>query len=274
MADTIIYLLPEGDAGSAFRVKNAPDQKFRAILIDRGETLICKSTISDVVHGTLTPDDDLATLLILEFRFVSTGKSSMRFISSTITLTFEDANENTKDDPIVYRVAPEGVHTLNKTTTSKQIKQSLKLGLTSGITGVGGNVGYQWEMQGTKAHERWTSLTGVKRTLREFGDDNAVIWSMGENENKKDGIPSFLRTAVVLRRNDDTAFSFTIKVDTEVDFVSEVKRLLGLEKADVVDPVKIDPRTNQLQNVGHKQDDLKNMSEMDLGDYVDVMSLL
>jgi hypothetical protein len=273
MGDLEIILLPEGEEESGFRTKNPPGKNFRNVMIDRGEALILRASIVGITHGTLAPDGDPATLLIFEFRFVSM-KSSRRFISSTITLQFADASGDPELHPEVYRIAPEGSFALNKTTTVKKIKQSANAGLTAGFTFAGGNAGYTWEMEETKNREHWTRLSGVKKLFREYGGDNAVIWSIEENKNEKDGIPSFLRTAVLIRREDDVPFTFTVNVRTEVDFISELRTLFGREKVDEVDPVEVDsdvdPKALKVESLDPEKVDLTKMGELNLGNHADV----
>src|ERR1700744_4125336 len=163
MEEVEVMLLPEGDGGSGFRTKNEPGQTFRKGLVDRGEALITKAGIVSVTHGTLTAEDEeLATLLVFEFRFLSM-KSSRRFIRATITLTFEDAGGSPKLDPEVYSIAPEGSSSLNKTTSVKNVKHSANAGINAGISGASGNAGYVWEMEEAKSRDHYTRLSGVKK---------------------------------------------------------------------------------------------------------------
>jgi hypothetical protein len=66
----------------------------------------------------------------------------------------------------------------------------------------------------------------------------------------------------MLRRIDDVPFQFTIKVQTEVDFVGSLRSLLGLERSDPVDPVEIGTNT-----------DLKGLSINSLGPTVNLTHL-
>lgn len=204
--------------------------------------------------------------------------SAQRFVQDTITLDFEDAGENPKFHLEVYRIAPEGSFALNKTTTLKNIKHNANAGLNVEISGVGKNVGYSWDLEKTKGRDRWTKLLGIKRLLREYGKDNAVLWSMEENKDTKNGIPSFFWTAVLLRRSENVSFSFTIKVRAEVNFVDKVKTLFGLKKPDPVNPVRIDPDVKPKDlKIGSLDADkavLANMESLNLGDYADVVIVL
>ena len=74
-----------------------------------------------------------------------------------------------------------------------------------------------------------------------FGAENAAVWTLEENQDKKDGILTFMCAAVLLRRVDDIPFNFTINIRTDVDFIGRVRTLFGLERTDPIDPVEIDP---------------------------------
>ncbi|KAF2252348.1 hypothetical protein BU26DRAFT_502829 [Trematosphaeria pertusa] len=277
--DAELLLLPQGDEGTGFRTKNAPGERFRRVLFDRGDALIAKATIISITHGTVK-NDDLATLLVFEFRFVSNNRSR-RFIRSTITITFEDATKGRNVPPEVYRIAPEGRCALNRTETMRNTKQTANAGVNTGtLPGVGVDVGYVWEVEKSETREHWTIFTGMKRQLGDCREDNAVIWSMEENNEKKDGIPSFVRTAVLLRRKENEPFSFTVKIRTDVDFVSEVKALFGLEKADTIDPVEIDPEIDpedlRVESLGAGGAHLPDLDSLDLAKQaaVEVLTLL
>jgi hypothetical protein len=98
---------------------------------------------------------------------------------------------------------------------------------------------------------------------------------MEENRHKRDGIPSFFRAAVLLQRKDDVPFSFTIKVQTDVDFVGQIKTLVGMERKDPVDPVEVDPKAiDKAGRVGAlepQQFDLARMERLELGDVANVV---
>jgi len=120
-----------------------------------------------------------------------------------------------------------------------------------------------------------TTLVGVKRLFADGGKDNSVIWNLEEDQVNKQGIPSFLRAAVLLRRRDDVPFCFTIAVETGVDFGGQVRRLLGLEKRDPVDPVELDNETDleelSITSLDPATVDVKNMRVMDIGKHADVV---
>ncbi|TGO47458.1 hypothetical protein BOTNAR_0524g00050 [Botryotinia narcissicola] len=275
-----VTLYPQGEDGSGFRTKNERGKTLRRTLVDRGDTLVMKAIIKNITHGKLkAQDDDYATLLVFEFFFVSL-KSSLRFIHATITLMFEDADGNKELNPEVYKIAPEGQIALNKTTTTRSITLGVNAGINVGVSGAGGNVGMNWEMKEKRTQDHFTRLSGRKKLLgRDYGPEDSAIWSLEESKdkNKKDGISSFLRTAVLLRRQDDVPFRFKLKVATDVDFVGELRSMLGLETRDPIYPVEIGPETKpaefRIGSLDPETYDLTNLDALDLSKEVDIASL-
>jgi len=269
-----ILLLEEGDPHSGFRTKNAPGDAARRVLVDRGEALILRATLVGVTHGDFQEDGDAATLLIFEFNFISMNQLR-RFTNVQITLTFNDESENVKNRPEVFEIAPKGKFAINKATSTKDVKNSVNTSLNGGFAGVSGQLGYVWETSQVKEKEHATTLVGVKRLFAKWGKDNGVIWGLEEDPKKKDGVPSFLRAAVLLRRKADVPFSFTIDVDSGVDHGGKFRRLLGREKPDPVDPVLLDENTDLdelgINGLDPATADLKNMKEMDIAKHADVV---
>lgn len=271
-----IPLLEEGDPNSGFRTKNAPGSKARGLLVDRGDALVLRSALVNVTNGDFAPQGDGATLLIFEFTFLSM-KNSRRFKSGKITLRFEDASGNVRNRPVVHKIAPEGNVAINKTTSTREIHQAINAGIKGEAVGTGGELGYVWETTKMEETDHATKMAGTKRLLSDFGQDDSVVWSLEEDPVKKQGIPSFLRAAVLLRRRDDVPFRFTIAVETGVDFEGKFRRLLGLDKPDPVDPVELDQETD-LEELGiasldpkAADVDLTNMQDIDIRKKADVV---
>ncbi|KAI1825478.1 hypothetical protein F4861DRAFT_501268 [Xylaria intraflava] len=271
-----ILLFEGGDPSSGFRTKNAEGDKARGVLIDRGDVLALRARLASVTHGDYAPDGDAATLLVFEFNFLSM-KQSRRFKAAKIILTFEDASGNLKNRPEVVTIAPAGKFFINKAVDVRDVKRSANVSLNGSVGGVGGSVGYVWDISQTKETDHATTLVGTKRLFADWGKDDGVIWNLEEDSFTKAGIPSFLRAAVLLRRRDDVPFRFTIQVETDVDFEGKFRRMLGLEKPKVVDPVELDNNTD-LENLGIASldpktagVDLENMGGMDIARNADVV---
>jgi hypothetical protein len=93
-------------------VLNRPSEIQRKHLVDRDDRgIVVQADLVDVIHGFLSPDGVLATLITIEFRFIS-ARVSRRVRSATIKLRFGDLEARSEFDPEVFSIAPEGKATL------------------------------------------------------------------------------------------------------------------------------------------------------------------
>ncbi|RBQ80833.1 hypothetical protein FVER53590_25651 [Fusarium verticillioides] len=271
-----IFLLQEGEDTSELRTRNAEGQRARNMLIDRGNSLILQAALTSVTHGDFTPDGDGASLLIFEFSFI--GKGERRFTSGQINISFEDAMQATRNCPMVTAMSPSGKFAINKTTSARDIHQGFNASLGGGPGPVTGELGFIWEQSEIREDRHATTVVGLKRSLDVGGGKtNTVSWIMEEDPRTKEGIPSFLRGGILLRRRADVPFRFTIKVKSEVDFGGKLRRLFGREEPDPVDPVELDEETD-LDGLGiGRLDpdtpglDLHNMGSIDVAQHAHVV---
>ncbi|KAI1167465.1 hypothetical protein F5B18DRAFT_601871 [Nemania serpens] len=262
----IVNLNEEPIEDGEFRTRNEKDQNFRPNLVDRGNTLSTKVDIVGITHGKISKNAGFATMLVFELRFLATG--GRRFKKATVTFRFEDAGGATASDPVVHAIAPKDKWALNKTERVQNVKWSINTGANVGSDPAAVEAGILWEMEEPKNRTYYTGLVGEKRLMRRdwTGEANAVIWTLEENKDKTDGIPTLLRAAVLLRRRENVPFSFTVKVKTDVDFVGEVKTLFGLERKDPIDPVEVDPANFPeagLATISSLDPQLHNLDKMD-----------
>jgi hypothetical protein len=270
-----LYEVPEEEG--IFCTKNLPGEKFRSLLVDRGSQLHCKVSIVNITHGGLAEGDDLATLLVFEFEFLAT--SGRRFKAASVTLQFKDSEGKMVQDPVVHAISPNGKLALNKTEKKQNIRFGVNASINAGSEVARGEVGMFWEVEESKKQEFYTALTGSKRNQRRMhiGEDETVKWTLEENKDKKDGIPTFMRAAVLLRRPENVPFTFTVNVKTDVDFLGQVKTLCGLGKKDPIDPAEVDPRKStsarrqpRLESLDPQIHNLNEMSKFDLHQVADV----
>jgi hypothetical protein len=271
-----IPLLEEGEDAASLRTRNTDGQKARNMLIDRGNSLILQASLISVTHGDFAPDSDGASLLIFEFNFI--GKGERRFTNGEITITFEDAKQDTRNCPTVATISPGGRFAINKTTSARDIHQGLNATLGGGAGFATGELGFVWEQTEIKNDHHATTLVGLKRSLGVSGGKaNTVTWILEEDPKTREGIPSFLRGGVLLRRRADVPFQFNIEVKSHVDFGGKLRRFFGLEKPDPVDPVELDGETD-LEDLGISSLDpdtpgldLQNMGSMDVTQHAHVV---
>ncbi|RYP70536.1 hypothetical protein DL769_004929 [Monosporascus sp. CRB-8-3] len=282
--DLDIILLPAAD-GKTDAEPHGKQPEFRktAEQTNYGDRLLTRANIVGVTHGNLLPGGDPATLLILEFRFLSMQKGR-RFTSCNITVKFEDSGGDADFCPEVWRMVPEGVYALHKTEKVRTVKIMGKAGIQGpSVETVGANTGVSWEREETDKVEAWTQLTGTRYQLGGGGEkDDAMIWVMQENGAKKTGIPTFLRAAVLLRREADVPFNVTISVKAKVDFnvsqtVSDLRGLIGKPRVVRVPPrplgidAAVDPRLLKVATADPKVVDLTKLDELDIAQFADVM---
>ncbi|KAI1110438.1 hypothetical protein F5Y14DRAFT_363091 [Nemania sp. NC0429] len=277
MAEFVVELTPQGDAGT-FHTSNLPDEDFRRVLAqtpNNRSPLTTRIKLAEVHHGNMTHEgrEYEATLLILEFRFQSRLQKN-RYEAASVTLEFLDKVNPGKfnRNPMVHTLAPDRVHWLNKTTFDK----SSNFGATLGINPTWVEAGAHWEVQYTKPTKFKATLTGyADRTKDINGWDNAVTWTMEENQGETDGVPSFLQTAVLLRRSHSGPFSAQLRVDTRVNKISMGYRLRSTrtDKDKIIDPITIDPSVRQVQNnsvTGIGENELSHMEIVNIAQYLKV----
>ncbi|GAP88739.1 hypothetical protein SAMD00023353_1201570 [Rosellinia necatrix] len=239
-----IDLSPEGDGG-AYRIKNAPGEINRSDIVDRGDSLVVQADLIAAIHGKAvdkdTPRGGPATLIVTDFWF-SPGRQSRRFTWARITFTFH--GEGADAGPSVTNVAPKGHFSLHPMPVQIEKERSAEVSLEAPVGPVVPGASFGWALK--KAFEKTdqVSLSGITRLQgRDFGPKNTAIWTLMENSTAESGIPTRLRTAILLKRKTcQTKFRASVNIEVDADLVSKtgfvVKRLLGKIPKD--DPVVFD----------------------------------
>lgn len=205
----VIDLLQTGDVSPrpVIRIQNIPGEFQRRHMIDRGSEFTVQGDLLKVIHGHFYPGGDSATLVVAEFRFLS-SENSRQFREATIEFLFADSFDSESDgsrDPEVVRIAPIGKNSMNPTqekwTTKRTTNASGEAG--GGDYGkLGGNI--SWEISKSFEKEYQASVNGVVRIEgRNYGAKNQARWDLLENASRGDGIPSLLRSVILLKRKND-----------------------------------------------------------------------
>lgn len=262
-----ISLDPAGDEGSSFRTRNDPSAPYqRANVTERKGALDIRCTCLDVVHGLLSPEaQELATLIVLNFKFDS-RKTARRISAVNITLRF--APEHPGDpEPEVFQIAPYDSMVMVQTTQTEDKKKTagVKLGAPP-LAGVELGAELGWESNVNRETTDATKVIGSIDLLgRTYGNADSASWTLLENSTTQTGVPSTMRTAILLKRQDEQPFRCDFKIDAKVDPISSIEgrlqRLFGGRPKD--DPLLFDPQmqpTNKLQTY-----DLTTLGSVDLG---------
>lgn len=167
-----------------------------------------------------------------------------------------------KGDPEVYRIAPFESMAMVPTTALEEKKRwaDFKLGAPP-LAGFQAGTELGWERTVISETTDATRIIGTMDLRgRNYGEPNGVSWTLLENEAQRTGVPTVLRTAILLKRRNDAKFRCTVKLDVNVDFRSKLERMIGGKPRD--DPVLFDPDmdpTNRLEAY-----DILNLEAVDL----------
>ncbi|PYI14017.1 hypothetical protein BO99DRAFT_407045 [Aspergillus violaceofuscus CBS 115571] len=259
-------LAPAGDAGSSFRVQNDPRAPYqRNNVIERKGTIDIRCSCLDVIHGLMSEqeEDQFATLIVIEYRF-DVRKRARRVDQVQIALEFR-AREAGQTGPEVYAIAPDGNFSLVPTNQREEIKRSIEgqAGASAPVGGLSitGTVG--WEKTTSRETEDHCTVVGSRDLVgRNWGPANSASWTLLENSTAKSGVPSLLRTAVLLRREDEQPFECVVKLTADVVTGWRERLWGGKGRVPKDDPVLFDPLldpTNYLQEY-----DVYNLEQVDL----------
>jgi len=237
-----IPLFDTGIDGSAFRCSNNQGEMQRKHIAQRKDSdLMVQADLLSVVHGTLTPDGDPATLIVTDFCFVGSRSGGRRFRKALIEIGFghDDQPIGSYLDPIVRQIAPNGTFVFDPSTEQKEttiftnVTASTKMSLATIGIGAG------FERRKTRDLKKYTRMCGRPWIAeRTGGEQNTARWHVWENEIAKNGIPNLLRTAILVSPRTDGRFRAQFTISAEVDMRysigGSIRKVLG--KA-VVDPV-------------------------------------
>jgi hypothetical protein len=251
-----ILLQAVGDDGAEYRNRNDGDEIEREVVIDRGEDIFVGCELLPVIHGQMDPESAVpASLVVFDFHFQGNARKK-RFLSAHISVVFADEQSpgNPQFDPVVREVsfAPTGAggrHSIIPTMRQKEVRRAVNLSGGGGAFGVEIKGGTSYEVTETVKTYDSAILEARKRVLgRAVGKKNTAEWVLLENESLHDGIPPFMRVAVLLERqsaeDEPRRFKGTISIDAKVAMgyrVADIWNVLGMRKVPPVDPVIFDP---------------------------------
>lgn len=245
-----IPLFAEGDEDSAFRLSNTPGgEEQRPHIIQYGSDLAVHADLFSIRHGTFTPGGEAATLVVIDFRFVGSGSHVRRFRKAMIEIKFAPWNQpvGSEHDPEVSSIAPFGFFAWDPSTQEEESKISLTASASTGGLGALG-IGAGWEATKKMKKEDRTTLFGSMRIEgdRNYGGQNTARWTVNENGIERHGIPSLLRTAILVKPKSEEKFRAFVEIKTDVDILYGAKqRIDKFFGKHIVDPVYFDTEANR-----------------------------
>ncbi|SCO89314.1 uncharacterized protein FRV6_13442 [Fusarium oxysporum] len=245
-----ISLAPRGEEGNEFHTQNDPlDPYQRENIIERKGAVDIRCSSVDIIHGLFDPDgDDLCTLLVLEFRF-DPRKRARRIAHVDIELRFSSIDHGAADP-----------HT--RTTGGD-------LYVGAGAAGVQLGSGLTYEREIAREMSYAASVTGsIDLRGRNYGKANCASWTLMENPETKAGVPVSMRTAILLKRRDESHFQCVVTVNAKADWRTSMEWLVGTTKRD--DPVLLNPTLVPTSD-RYKDMEMK-LGELDLNAICDITS--
>lgn len=242
---------------------NAPLQ--RQTVTERRGVIDIRCRSREVVHGFFDADmDDFATLLVYDFHLDST-KRARRVASANVTFTFSSSVTGAPA-PEIHAIAPVGRYSLMTTTHGESFTRGGEVRTDAGQMGVGLGGSYGWEKTVSRTKSSDTRIFGATISNR-FGKEVGANWVLHENSETKTGVPSFMRTAILLRREDDDPFECAVTIGVKADWKTDLTRFFGSKEKD--DAILFDPAlppTNKLRKSGYDTD---NLGSIDVEEFFD-----
>ncbi len=235
-----IPLVEADGTDGRFRTENDPQKPYqRDNVVKRKGIFYVNCDFTDIVHGYYTADaDTLCTVLVLSFRFEPL-QNHHRIKRVEIKVTFSAMNKP-DPEPVVAQLYPDGHFSVEPSTQHEKI-----------TTGVGGKVGANimgaevaGELKRDATVERdaadATKVQGfIDREGRNFGAPNSASLVLRENQQTEMGVPTSLRAAILLKREDMSKFQAHFKVDITPNWLASALSIFKSDPKD--DPVLFDP---------------------------------
>ncbi|CAG1990396.1 unnamed protein product [Fusarium graminearum] len=223
------------------------------------------------VHGSFVDDQDQSqdgSLIILDWHLLPRDPSK-RFKFVRINAVFQGP-EGCKswDEPSVYGIVPKGSFGLCRTNVTEERKKDLEVSLGAQF-GASASVKAVYGLSNSTVIGDKVRITGQayldcnNGTERDPDACNAVEWNLYENKSQRSGLPTYVRTAILVLRETDEEFTatFTVraKVETLTDMESKLKRLLGSKD----DPIVFVPGIKEKTAFDDMADELHKVSLLD-----------
>jgi hypothetical protein len=251
--DIAIDLFPEGDSTSYHSKPSFRDgfESQRGYITEHRADIQVQAKLVLALHGTLSPDGDPASLIVTDFYF--DAPKNRQFKSIQISYKFKGGNPS-NSGPELVEISPKGYTSIIRPTRKFEA-----LKLPERHSAQASEVrGWAWERVSAveSSGEERTVLAGTMRLEgRDFGGKDTARWMIQGSGVEQSGIPTFLRTAIRLKRDPDNArkpFHATIEITADAGSVSRmmldrVDRLFG--RTELGEPIEFDPSEEDTKDV-------------------------
>lgn len=184
-----------------------------------GNALIVQCDLAQVVHGSIREGGSPATLAVFQFAFVPRG-NNRRFKEVEITITFS-AGE-------LQKIAPDNVWATLPSETQQELSHTISPALEAAFGPAKATLGYAWQLTNTTTKVEHARIEGSMMVQGQWGGGrrkkNTAFWGLYENKQTRSGIPSFLQTAVLLKREKTEKDPLGEKFGAEITIKGEVDR--------------------------------------------------
>ena len=168
-------------------------------------------------------------------------------------------------DPEVCDFAPRGTTWYNRTSHKVTEKSQWEVSLQANFgQNLSAGPKYHWERSDTVDLPDAIQLSGAFTSSSGSNRPNGVRWVMLENASQRSGVPTFLRTAVLLKRRegDDGKFLGHVKVECSVSPFHDLKEvfLKMIKKVPKDEPIFFNPS----KSTGHHSFPSSDLASVDL----------
>lgn len=257
-----------GEEGSDFHVFNAaPDQYHRAEVLQRTGAIDITCNLDKVVHGVMSDEGDrYATLLVMEWSFQAKG--TRRISEATIELRFQASSREGIVEVGKISFAGPGSYSLMPTTQEDTVVRGGEA--TVGVEQIAAlSLTGKWEKTIAKTTSDAITLSGGKHVIDNRSPNRIATWTLTENKSQPAGIPSSLKVAVLVSRDDRARFFCTLDFTCKTDFRTATAGLF--RKIPKTDPIIFQPDPQQKgtrpnKKVSYGDEELELVDLEDLGD--------
>ncbi|KAM5357782.1 hypothetical protein ACJZ2D_015910 [Fusarium nematophilum] len=202
------------------------------------------ASLVGVCHGKLEPDDNEASLLVFEFKLTDLSALS-RISRCEISVWFKS---NHTDPLKVLKIAPYGDNILDEAPPDMSL---------------GARREYVWKRVNEQPRGGRTVLKGS--ILEQQSNVAVASWSLEEDKKEKGGIPSRIRTAVLLQRHDNAPFTSEIEAHVVISSRKSFSSMFSASRRrGELGPQTIEPARGSNDNRGRLGCDENSLNTVDL----------